>query len=642
MLSIFRGKSGNLAAKIILFVLILSFAAWGLADYVNRSSNPYMASVASVGKYDITGNQLVQTVDRQLRQISAQFGKPFPLSAAPRFGLVNRSLQELINQELLEQETTRLGLTISNDKAIELVTGLSMFQDDQGNFDTETFKRFLSANRLSEGQYLNNIKQTTAQRQLLRPLFQGPTPPAKLANMLSIFENQTRTVAALKIPLSKFSNIGEPSEQEIVDTYEANKARFASPEYRAFSYITLDLQSALKNAPTPSDEAVKSYYEQNLETLRTPETRSYKQVVVGDDATAQDVFEASEVAGQLTPAEDASVSTLDGMTSEDTLPALSNSVFSAREGEILPPIQSDFGWHVIQLTNVTPATTPSFEAVKPQLTKQLKEESAVESFYEEVGEIEGALSDQNDLATVAEMYQLPLTKVKMVSFDGEYADKSAGKSSGKTSEKTSGKSSGASPDQQLLELAYQLPVAGETSPFAESENGQLRAVQVTEIQESAPAPLEKVRSKVISIWRETQKFRKAQDLAATIQPTLKSTASVASAAGKYSGVQQLSSQTFGRFDSAEGPYNRDIIQQIFATPAGSSFQSNLQDGVIVVYMADIELPQSAEDTAADSLELKQQLGGELFGAYMAALQNRMGVTVSEPIIQKLFAPTAPE
>ncbi len=156
MLNVLRQKAGSWVVKVLMLLLVVSFAIWGIGDvFFGHSRNPTVATVAGSA---IPASELADAFDRALNNLQRQVGTTIDRQQAIQFGLMQQALQGLITRRLVDLRAHDMGLTVADDTLRQLITDNPMFQS-AGRFDRDRFEQLLQANGLTENGYLARLRE---------------------------------------------------------------------------------------------------------------------------------------------------------------------------------------------------------------------------------------------------------------------------------------------------------------------------------------------------------------------------------------------------------------------------------------------------------------------------------------------------
>jgi peptidyl-prolyl cis-trans isomerase D len=142
MLKALRSSVGGYFAKILFALLIGSFALWGVGDMITRFVRPEKP-VATVGGSELTGPEVVQSFQRRVAQLRAQFGGRLTTEQAIQFGILDQTVQQLVGQRLFDLEAQRVGLAVGNDLVRQRIRDEPAFKDVTGRFSPVQFESAL-------------------------------------------------------------------------------------------------------------------------------------------------------------------------------------------------------------------------------------------------------------------------------------------------------------------------------------------------------------------------------------------------------------------------------------------------------------------------------------------------------------------
>src|SRR3990167_7273489 len=261
MLQTIREHTQGWIAGVIISLIILSFALWGIHSYFigGGSSN----IVAEVNGVEITREQLTVAYERLRRQIQAQYGSNNPITSKDEAILKDRALRALIDIEVLKQASTEEGFRISDRQIDNYLKGMPEFQID-GLFSIERFREILSSTLLTTSEFLDLIKTSLLIDQpKLGVLFTSFALPYEVAYTISLV-NEERNIQYLNIPLQYF--LLQPikiSSEKIKAYYDKNQNDFMTPELVNVEYVELSMKDVATNID-PTDVILKNFYNENI------------------------------------------------------------------------------------------------------------------------------------------------------------------------------------------------------------------------------------------------------------------------------------------------------------------------------------------------------------------------------------------
>lgn len=624
MLQFIRSFAGSWVVKILFVLLILSFGVWGIGDMF-RASTP--TTVAKVGDVEIGQQALDQEFRRQMERLRPILGGNLTTEQAKRFGLLDQSLQSLIQRTLFDLAAADMGISVGPEVVRLRIADEPAFRNQQGQFDPDIFRSVLRNSQLTEDAYVAMIQRETARQLVAGAISAGLPPPQPLVQDLYRFRGEKRAAEVVTLPNASIGDVGVPDDATIKQAYEDHQVRFTAPEYRSLTVARLSPNVLVKDIRI-DDAQLRKAYEERANEYGSPEKRNVQMVLVDDEATAKQIAEAAKAKGLAEAAKEAGLEpvTLDNIASDD-LPEIGEAAFALEPGKTSDAVKSSLGWHVLAVTGVTPATTRSFEDVRDQLAEELKMEQALDSIYSIANRAEDQLASGASLDEVAQTQGLALTKIAAVDSTGKAPD-----------------GRDAAPNlpglKALLPTAFQL-TNGSTSNLTEGDGGVFTAIRVDGVIPAAVRPLADVRDQVIADWQQEQRAERAAKKAEEIAASLKQGADAA--------AQDIATQAGASF-AMTAPFTRDaqsvqglpgdMIAKLFAAKPNEVVSGNTPDAQIVARLKEIipADPKAADaDLAPVRASVEQGLGNDLVTEFTNALRGKYPVEIYPQRIEQFFA-----
>lgn len=260
MLGKFRSLSKNFAIRILMGILVVIFASFGLSGI----STPKDVIISIDGKSVVSIPEFLKAK----QQLSRSIEHNYPNVDFNQININQLVLNDLIKNELVGLEIERLGIIISDDIVVGHIKHDKMFHNKSGNFDKEIFKNILASNNIKESSYIKAIKHSVGESFLLRHM-QGFDVPQQVVKQFYNYNNQKRVVDLFIVntPVSKASDV---SEQEVQVYYDINKNQFSEPEFREIEYVTIN-SASFKDAKINLAEVNQEMSELNLSSEKEKE-----------------------------------------------------------------------------------------------------------------------------------------------------------------------------------------------------------------------------------------------------------------------------------------------------------------------------------------------------------------------------------
>jgi peptidyl-prolyl cis-trans isomerase D len=413
---------------LMLFLVVLvfpSFVFFGVQGY-NRFMEADRA-VARVGGQSITPQEFDAAQRQRLDRMREMFGQKFDPKLFDTPQARASVLDSLIAEKALAQETAKANVFVSPQRVIDVIRGIPAFQQD-GKFNYDRYKTLVAAQGQSEVGFEQRIRADLIQQTLVRAVAESSLVPRVLADNVQRLAEEEREIRELRFRVEDYVGQVKVTDAAISDYYATNKAEFETPESVRAEYVVLTLDSVASQISVPEGD-LRAYYEQNKSRYGRDEQRRASHILftVGDTGTAKDKAGARKIAEEVLAkvrANPADFAKLAKQYSRDPGSAANggdlglfgrnmmvkpfeDAAFQLKEGEISNLIESDFGFHIIRLTEIKPAQVKSFEEVRAEIETEYRRQQAQKKFAEAAEVFTNTVYEQSDsLKPVAEKLKL--------------------------------------------------------------------------------------------------------------------------------------------------------------------------------------------------------------------------------------------
>lgn len=397
MLERIREGSQGATAKVILTLVILSFALAGIGSYLGQ---PTETPVATVNGKEISQMSFARAYENERSRLEQQFGEYFSqIASDPAYTARMREnvIQRLVQQELQMQLAQELGLRVSDEAIKEEIRNIPAFQV-AGQFNNDRYLQVIRQMNYQPDGFRDYLRKEMTLNQLASALVATDfTLESELAATVKL-QNQLRDIESVTLSAANFKSEVSVSEDEINEYYQLNQNQFMAPEMVALEYIEL------KGSELPLDEAVSdaevaANYEENKALYMEPERRRVAHILVEnleDDAAAQAKAEAilaelqngADFATLAQEKSDDLVSAelggdLDWIDRDMMEPEFEEAAFAlANVGDFSDVVQTEFGYHIIKLTDYEPEQVKALADVSADIKAQLELDKRLNLFYE--------------------------------------------------------------------------------------------------------------------------------------------------------------------------------------------------------------------------------------------------------------------
>ncbi|KQY26735.1 peptidylprolyl isomerase [Rhizobium sp. Root482] len=509
MLEFLRRASQTWAVKGLMALLVLSFGVWG----VSTSLVPGAAdAVVTVGDVKVSPGDFRLAYERQLAQLSRQFGTRLSREQAKAFGVEAQVYSQLVAGATLDQLSEDMNLGLSQDRLATLISEDPAFHGVNGQFDRLTFSSVLRNAGLREQDYINNRSQVAVRSQIVEALSDGYEPPKILGDALRQYRNETRSIDYLLLSNANVDPVKAPSDDMLAPWFESHKVEYRAPEFRKVSYVKLE-PADIADPASVTEEEIRAEYEKRKDNFRTAETRTVEQLSFPSRQ------EADEAAAKLaTGTSFDTLVTASGKTAGDVLlgdftrdrmpdAKIADAVFAApADGRTTPVVDGAFGPVILRVTNIKPETVRSFDEVKEELRTELALSNAANEVMAVHDKFEEARLSGATMQEAASQTNLKLVVLDAVDARGNDAD---------------GEEIAGIPEaKSLLEEAFKADAGAETLPVNLGRDGYVW-FDVEEITPARDRTLEEARERVVADWtaeqQRTQLAAKATELKARLE-----------------------------------------------------------------------------------------------------------------------------
>ncbi len=404
--------------QLILFLLIFpSFVLFGLEGY-NRFQEKGDA-VAKVdgreilqGDWDAAHKQEVERLRQQLPNLDAKMLE----SPAAKYATLERMVRDRVlaaaaAQSKLVTSDQRLARELQRNEAIAALRG------PDGKLDMARYRQLVGAQGMTPEMFEAGVRSELSANQVL--LGVGATTlvtPAQVRLALDAFLEQREVQLARFAPADYASQV-KPADAELEAFYKENQALFQAPEQASIEYVVLDVESVRKGLAV-NEQDLKTYYEQNVARLGGQEERRASHILIAVPKGAPEadrqkaLAKAQELLAQVKKAPDsfaevakknsqdpgsaAQGGDLDFFARGAMTKPFEDAVFALGKGEISGVVETDFGYHIIKVTDVKVPKQRNFEQMKPELEAEVAKQLAQRKYAEAADTFTNTVYEQSD------------------------------------------------------------------------------------------------------------------------------------------------------------------------------------------------------------------------------------------------------
>jgi len=501
MLGAIRKKSKGWVAYLIVGLITVPFALFGIQEYMGGSSNP---AVASVDGEDFSLNYYYQKLNIQQRNLQQQLGASY--SAEIDNALRQTLIDSLINEKLLENFTNSMKLVTLDEEVHSLIQSNPVFQVD-GVFSEERYIQLLRLNNFTPLSYELEQSKTMSLDQIKRNLNNSSFLSTAQIEQLNDLASQQREVSFLVLNTEKYKDQIVVNQDQISEYFDNNKSNFIEGRKVQVDFVELSLDN-IEQQINPDNETLQNLYIENEELYTNPEQRRAQHILLEEESNASAILKEIKEGGDFS--ELAKIHSKDITTSEEggdlglferelMVPEFDKAVFDMNVGDISEVVKTDYGYHIIKLNEIQPSTLQSFEEVEGQLLALHKKNVNQKALYELEEELSN-LAYEESIDVVSSQLDLELQTSDFFSeFSTEY-------------------------DEVFVSTAFSDVVFknGENSDVIELSKDRFIVMSLANQQPERQKVLDEVEDQIVDILRNLGAKKMIDDIAQTISSSLTS------------------------------------------------------------------------------------------------------------------------
>jgi len=389
-------KSKASVSKIFVWIL-LGFLFVGLIGFGTGNLSGNIKTIGKIGETEITVNQYVRALQTELRNTSQQFGQQLTLQQLQAFGIQQQVLARLVTDKLLENEASKLLLSVDDKTVRDNIVSLNVFKGPDGSFNQDAYNFALENAGYTSTEFEEEIRAETARNILSQSILSGNMTNKLQAELLASFllEERSFNIQILKPENISFT-VEDPSDEQLEAFLETNADDYTVPESKAITYAVLQPEMLIDIVES-DDSILEKIYDEKKQEYNKPEQRTVERLSFLNMDEANSVM--AELKKSLTNFDkllsDRNLSDEDvlyGTFTEEQLLEGKKQVFAGNVGEVVGPVETDLGPVIFRIREIIPAKTTSFEEVKPELDKEYKLSEAIKLIDERIEDSQNLLA----------------------------------------------------------------------------------------------------------------------------------------------------------------------------------------------------------------------------------------------------------
>lgn len=442
MLNTIREKSSGWIAFVILGLVIITMAFFGIESYFAPNIQTYSAKIEGPPKIKMLGwgeqvreisqNEFRSRFEQARAQERARQGEAFDSAAFESLDNKRLVLDAMVDEQLLAMAAERDGITIGEAEVAEELKAMPEFQDETGAYSPERYRLVLAGQGTTHAQFMASMRADMARRTVSSQIVASAlASDAELEAFLRLSQ-QTRDLSVIDLPTPALP-ADAPTDADLQAWYDANASLYRRPEQVAIEYVEVD--GANLEVPTAADEAtLRARYEDLRSRFVTEPKRTASHILItvaadADEATAEAARERAAALAARARLADADFAALAREASDDLgskadggdlgvvdaglfAPEFEKALFAlAKPGDVSDPVRTPDGWHVILLRDLSAGSARPFEEVRGELEAEYLASERDRVFSDLTARLmEQVYKDPTALAPAAEAAGLPLRR----------------------------------------------------------------------------------------------------------------------------------------------------------------------------------------------------------------------------------------
>ena len=625
MLDLLRRNASGPFGLTLIILLVLAFSVWGIGDIFR---NYDVGTLARIGDREVDSQEFLFRYNREINRISNELERFVSNEEARDSGIDIQILTNLLVEKTLNSSADEMKLRPSDNSLTERLKNTSSFRNAFNQFDKNVFNQVLRQNGINEDLFFSMERDSIAQAQIYRALFENLNISKEFSNLIHRFQNEDRSVDYLVLNTNT-ENVDpyEINNQELLSYYNNNKDNYKSESKRDFTLLTL-LKSEISSLIEVEEEIIKEIYENNLSDYETPEKRTYYVIPFN---SSEEVNSALNNFKENTDINNIIVSR--GLSVEDVLQssisleeglneAISNKAFEVDKNILAGPVQGPFGPTLIYVTKIESSLKKTFLEVKEKIEQDYKSEETQDKIYEIYNVIEDQRAAGLTFEEIALENNLKLSQYSSVNDNGSNFSNS---------------DIDLALRNLIIETIFDSDIGLEMDPL-EDQNGNVVFIRVDNIDEETILNFDNVQNEVRSDIINQRKKKDLEDISFQYLNDINNNINNLEQIADNLNVAILKRDNLSRY-SFDEVFSRSAIEEIFKTNVNKAFKANvgIGDSIIIGMVTKISIEEQKEaDIEALNQRNEENLKNELLIILSEELQKELSSEVYPERLDFLF------
>ena len=603
-----KSKAKQSAAWVIVVLLLLGllgFGAGGLSGTIR--------SIGTVGDKEIPVIQYQRAMNEQIRAFEAQVGAPISFVQAQSIGLDQQVLNSVIAQRTLDNEAAKLGISVGDERVRAEVLRIPGFRGLSGNFDREAYRSSLQRTGMTETEFETSIREDAARTLVQGAIVEGIQAPNAYATTIAQFIGETRAITWATLTADDLTApVPGPTDADIQTFYDENPDLFTAPETRTITCAWLTPEM-IQDDVVVDAAAVRALYDDRITEFVRPERRLVERLVYLDQGEAE-AAKASITEGEATfeglvEARGLALTDVDmGDVDAESLGAAGDAVFAALIGDIVGPLETDFGPGLFRVNAVLAADETPFEDAEPKLREELAAARArrvIDDFREGINDLLAGGAQLEDLADQTDL------RIGTINWSVDVQDGIAA--------------------YDAFRSAATAIAEGDFPELNELDDGGIFALRLDSIVAPSIRPLADVTDAVSDAWQDVRTQQAVMSKAEAVTSELDATIGFETVALIATSEDNLTRRSFVN-GTPQG-----FIQRVFEMELGEVATIDAGNSAIIVRLEHMSIPSPDDASIAADLNALSEtaaagIAQDIFEIFNAEIQRDTDVAINPAAI----------
>ena len=387
MLNVIRNLVKSIAGKILLLIMVASFAVWGMGDLLRSGDS---GLVAIIGKQKITINEFYYQFQKKLNDFNQSLDEKLTEKEAHNQQITYLVLNEMVYGKMIQEFSENNSIYLSDNIIKKLIISIPQFHDVDGKFNKILFDNSIINNFNNEAEFTSEISKIFLNNLLFESFTINAPLNKEISNVFYNYESETRSVLYFNID-NTFIEKTKYTDNDVLDFYNNNKNDYLINKKIETRYINIDPNSFISLVDIMENE-IEIYYNENIESYTKNEMRDIEIISTNSIEQANEIIEIIDnniLLTQYLDQQELNISKLKSVMMDDFDEEISNNIFNNPVGVISDPVNTEnLGYFVIKINKIYPSTIVSLTEEKNKIIEILNDEKAYKLFLENIDLIE--------------------------------------------------------------------------------------------------------------------------------------------------------------------------------------------------------------------------------------------------------------